>query len=314
MDMLLNRGASLAGALAGLGAALLFLGLLGLAWQVYERVRLFGSGRPSAQRSLGDYRSAVAANRITGRPILPKALRAALSVLRKPSPATILPPAAGAVMAALSGDGILGTYLVLLGVALAFYLAYRQTLLYHQRVGDDVRRLIDAFAALYMVNPATFAALNLATRRLGPGTGRSAVREATEGAVREYDASRDAHQALARLYAVGDPYLSRFALILAQAGEQGTDEIARLVADLARRLRARWTTRLTAQGVFSAVRGTLTVVAGAVAAAACAAAVIPMWRDAYVARRPMYIGLTLVASLAAVYFDRKMRLDEEALL
>jgi hypothetical protein len=33
-----------------------------------------------------------------------------------------------------------------------------------------------------------------------------------------------------------------------------------------------------------------------------------------VARRPMYIGLTLVASLAAVYFDRKMRLDEEALL
>ena len=310
MDVLLNRGASLAGALAGLGAALLFLGLLGLAWQVYERVRLFGTGRPSAQRSLGDYRSAVAANRNTRRPILPKALRAALSVLRKPSPAVILPPAAGAVMAALSGDGILGTYLVLLGLGLALYLAYRQTLLYHQRVGDDVRRLIDAFAALYVVNPATFAALGLATRRLGPGI----LREATEGAVREYGATRDAHQALARLYAVGDPYLSRFALILAQAGEQGTDEIARLVADLARRLRARWTTRLTAQGVFSAVRGTLTVVAGAVAAAACAAAVIPMWRDAYVARRPMYIGLTLVASLAAVYFDRKMRLDEEALL
>ena len=310
MDMLLSRGASLAGVLAGLGAGLLFLGLLGMIWQVYGRVRLFGSGRPSAQRSLGDYRSAVAANRNTGRPILPKALRAALSVLRKPSLATILPPAAGSVMAALSGDGILGTYLVLLGLALALYLAYRQTLLYHQRVGDDVRRLIDAFAALYVVNPATFAALNLATRRLGPGV----LSEAAEGAVREYGATRDAHQALARLYAVGDPYLSRFALILAQAGEQGTDEIARLVADLARRLRARWTTRLTAQGVFSAVRGTLTVVAGAVAAAACAAAVIPLWHEAYVARRPMYIGLTLVAALAAVYFDRKMRLDEEALL
>jgi hypothetical protein len=310
MDALLNQGAVLAGGLAGLGAALLFLGLLGLAWQVYERARLLASGDSVARRTLADYRSAASASRAGGRVILPKPLRAALSALRKPSLATIVPPAAGAIMAALSGDAILGTYLVLLGVALALYLAYRQTLLYHQRVGDDVRRLIDAFAALYVVNPATFAALDLATNRLGAGI----LKEVTEGAVREYGATRDAHQALARLYAVGDPYLSRFALILAQAGEQGTDEIARLVADLARRLRLRWTTRLTAQGVFSAVRGTLTVVAGAVAAAAGAAAVAPLWRDAYVARRPMYIALTLVASLAAVYFDRKMRLDEEALL
>ncbi len=310
MDTLLSRGAILAGALAGLGAALLCLGTLGLAWRLYRRVRMLGLGQRPEQRSLADYQSALAARRTAGQPILARAWRAALSVLRRPSLATIVPPAVGAVMAVLSGDAILGTYLVLLGIALAFYLAYRQTLLYHQRVGDDVRRLIDAFAALYAVNPATFAALDLANNRLGPGV----LREATESAVREYGATRDAHQALARLYAVGDPYLGRFALILTQAGEQGTDEIARLVADLGRRLRARWTTRLTAQGVFSAVRGTLTVVAGAVAAAAGAAAVAPLWRDAYVARRPMYIGLTLVAALAAVYFDRKMRLDEEALL
>ncbi len=309
MDAVLSRGALLAGGLAGLGASFLFLALLGLAWQIRDRVRMLAGGA-TVRRTLADYRSAELGGRVRSWVILPKPLRAALSVLRKPSPATIVPPAAGAVMAALSGDAILGTYLVLLSLGLALYLAYRQTQFYHQRVGDDVRRLIDAFAALYVVNPATFAALDLATRRLGPGV----LKEATESAVREYGATRDAQQALARLYAVGDPYLSRFALILAQAGEQGTDEIARLVADLARRLRVRWTTRLTAQGVFSAVRGTLTVVAGAVAAAACAAAVIPMWRDAYIARRPMYIVLTLVASLAAVYFDRKMRLDEEALL
>jgi uncharacterized protein YoaH (UPF0181 family) len=225
MDAALSQGATLAGLLAGLGAALLFLALVGLAAQVHKRVRLLSAGRSAARRTLADYQSAASASRTAGRPILPKPLRAALSVLRRPSPATIVPPAAGAVMAVLCGDGILGTYLVLLGAGLALYLAYRQTLLYHQRVGDDVHRLIDAFAALYVVNPATFAALELAMNRLGAGI----LKEATEGAVREYGATRDAQGALARLYAVGDPYLSRFALILAQAGEQGTDEIARLV-------------------------------------------------------------------------------------
>jgi hypothetical protein len=254
---------------------------------------------------------------------LPPALRTALAVLRRPNPVIALPAAMGFVAALFSRDLLISPHLLLLGLAASLYLAYRQGLAERQRVGDQVRRLLEAYVGLYRVNPTPFATLALAAEHVPAGP----VREAVLAAVQHYDATRDARGALAsllpaaaaagRLMAVRDPYLARFALVLGQAGEQSPGEILNLLSDLQARLRRRWLTRLNAQGVFAALRGTLAVLVGAAAVVTSVGATVPLWRGIHTAsngRRLFFIALTTVAFLVAAYFDRRMRLDEEALL
>lgn len=239
--------------------------------------------------------------------------RAILAELVQPrSPLILLPVAATAVMAALSRDPILGGHLIFLGCGMAVYLAYRQVLGHRRRVADDVKDLIEAFVSMYRVMPSTFTALELAAEHVQPGL----VRNATLEAVRRYRTTRDPHQALRSLYQVRDPYLRRFAMILDHAGEQGGAEVHRLIQDLSDRLRRRWLTRLAARGAFASVRSTMMVLAGAAVAVIGAVAIVPLWRSVYVdgGRRLMYIVLSTVALAAVAYFDRRMGLDEEALL
>jgi hypothetical protein len=217
------------------------------------------------------------------------------------------------LLAGLVRDALLSPYLTLLGVATTLYLAYRQTLHARQEVSDEVRRLVDAFVGLYRVNPTTFTTLALAAEHVKAGL----VRDAALAAVRHYEATRDTHAALQKLLAVADPYLVRFVLILDQAGEQGPAEIAGLLADLQGRLRRRWTTRLAAQGVFAALRGTLVVLVGAAAVVTAVGVTIPLWREVHTSSagsRALFVLLTSLAGGAAAFFDRRMRLDEETLL
>jgi hypothetical protein len=263
------------------------------------------SGRRTA--ALRAYRPRASAERL----VLPPALQATLAVLRQPSPLLIVPAVGGLALAAR--DGLLAPYLLALGAAASLYLAYRQTLRARQGVSDEVRRLVDAFVGLYRVNPTTFTTLALAAEHVKSGP----VQDAALAAVRHYEATREVHTALARLAAVHDPYLARFVLILDQAGEQGPREIAGLLADLQGRLRRRWTTRLAAQGVFAALRGTLVVLVGAAAAVTAVGVTVPLWQEMHTSSagsRALFVLLTGLAFGAAAFFDRRMRLDEETLL
>ena len=269
-----------------------------------------GGGRARIRAALGTYRPGHgAAERLD----LPLAVRATLAVLRRPSPLLVLPAVGGWLLGFLARDVLFSPYLVLLGLAASLHLAYRQTLRALQGVSDEVRRLVDAFSGLYRVNPTTFTTLALAAEHLPPGP----VRQAALGAVRHYEATRDIHAALKCLLAVRDPYLVRFVLVLDQAGEQGPTEIAGLLDDLRGRLRRRWTTRLAAQGVFAALRGTLLVLLGAAAATTAIGMTVPLWREIHAGSaggRALFLVLTSLAFGAAAFFDRRMRLDEETLL
>ena len=244
---------------------------------------------------------------------MPAAVAATLTVFRRPAPFILLPVVGSLLLAGLARDALLSTYLTLLGGVTTLYLAYRQTLAARQGVSDEVRRLVDAFVGLYRVNPTTFTTLALAAEHVQAGP----VRAAALAAVRHYETTRDTHAALARLAGVRDPYLGRFVLVLDQAGEQGPAEIAGLLDDLRGRLRRRWTTRLAAQGVFAAIRGTLLVLIGAAAVVTAVGVTVPLWREVHTASaggRMLFIALTSVAFAAAAFFDRRMRLDEETLL
>jgi len=245
--------------------------------------------------------------------VLPPTLHATLAILRRPQPLLLVPASGGVLLAALSRDPLFLPFLALLGLSVTLYLAYRQTLAAQQGISDEVRRLVDAFVGLYRVNPTTFTTLALAAEHVQAGP----VRTAALAAVRHYEATRDTHAALARLAAVRDPYLGRFVLVLDQAGEQGPTEIAGLLDDLAGRLRRRWTTRLAAQGVFAALRGTLVVLLSAAVATTAVGMTVPLWREMHTASagsRALFLVLTSVAFAAAAFFDRRMRLDEETLL
>jgi len=245
--------------------------------------------------------------------VLPPVLHATLASLRRPKPLLLVPAAGGVVLAALSRDPLFWPFLTLLGLGVTLYLAYRQTLAAQQGISDEVRRLVDAFVGLYRVNPTTFTTLGLAAEHVPAGP----VCAAALAAVRHYETTRDTHAALAKLAAVRDPYLGRFVLVLDQAGEQGPTEIAGLLVDLQARLRRRWTTRLAAQGVFAAIRSTLVVLVGAAAAVTGVGVTVPLWRGIHTGsagNRALFMVLTTVAFLAAAFFDRRMRLDEETLL
>jgi len=267
-------------------------------------------GQARIRAALGAYRPGRgAAERLD----LPSAVQATLVVLRRPAPFIVLPAVGGWLLGILARDVVFSAYLVLLGLGASLYLAYRQTLRARQGVSDAVRRLVDAFVGLYRVNPTTFTTLGLAAEHVPTG----GVRDAALAAVRHYAATRDTHAALQRLLVVPDPYLVRFVLVLDQAGEQGPTEIAGLLADLAGRLRRRWTTRLAAQGVFAALRSTLVVLLGAAVATTAVGMTVPLWRELHTASagsRALFLALTSVAFAAAAFFDRRMRLDEETLL
>jgi hypothetical protein len=296
------------------GAAALGLGyaVVDTTLGLLARARTLGLGTGQAGRLgtvLRAYRPPVPTERV----VLPVALAATLTVLRRPAPLILLPVAGSLLLAGLARDALLSSYLTLLGVGTTLYLAYRQTLQARQGVSDEVRRLVDAFVGLYRVNPTTFTTLALAAEHVKAGL----VHDAALAAVRHYEATRDTHAALQKLLPVADPYLVRFVLVLDQAGEQGPAEIGRLLEDLQGRLRRRWTTRLAAQGVFAAIRGTLVVLVGAAAAVSAVGVTIPLWREIHTASagsRTLFIALTSVAFAAAAFFDRRMRLDEETLL
>jgi hypothetical protein len=267
-------------------------------------------GRGRVRAALGAYRPGrQGAERLE----LPPAVQATLAVLRRPSPLILLPVMGGWLLGIVARDVVFSPYLVLLGLGATLYLAYRQTLRARQSVSDEVRRLVDAFVGLYRVNPTTFTTLGLAAEHVPAGW----VRDAAAAAVRHYEATRDTHEALKRLLVVPDPYLVRFVLVLDQAGEQGPTEIAGLLDDLAGRLRRRWTTRLAAQGVFAALRSTLVVLLGAAVATMAVGVTVPLWREMHAGSagsRALFLALTSVAFVAAAFFDRRMRLDEETLL
>lgn len=302
----------LVGLLVGVAALGLGYAAGDAAQSVVARARALGLGSGQAGRrraALRAYRPTAPAERV----VLPSAFYATLAVLRRPSPSGLLPVAGSLLLAGLARDALLSAYLFGLGAGITLYLAYRQTLQHRQEVNDEVRRLVDAFVGLYRVNPTTFTTLALAAEHVQP----SPVRAAALSAVRHYEATRDTHAALQKLLAVRDPYLVRFALVLDQAGEQGPAEIGRLLDDLRGRLRRRWTTRLAAQGVFAAIRGTLLVMVGAAAVVTAAGVTIPLWREIHTSSagsRALFIALTSVAFAAAAFFDRRMRLDEETLL
>jgi hypothetical protein len=296
------------------GAAALGLGyaVVDAALSLVARARALGLGVGQAGRLgavLRAYRPAMQAERVA----MPAAVAATLTVFRRPAPFILLPVVGSLLLAGLARDALLSTYLTLLGGVTTLYLAYRQTLAARQGVSDEVRRLVDAFVGLYRVNPTTFTTLALAAEHVQAGP----VRAAALAAVRHYETTRDTHAALARLAGVRDPYLGRFVLVLDQAGEQGPAEIAGLLDDLRGRLRRRWTTRLAAQGVFAAIRGTLLVLIGAAAVVTAVGVTVPLWREVHTASaggRMLFIALTSVACAAAAFFDRRMRLDEETLL
>jgi hypothetical protein len=302
----------LIGLLVGVAALGLGYAAVDATLGVVARARALGlGGGPAGRRraALRAYRPPTVAERV----VLPPALAATLTVLRRPAPLILLPVVGSLLLAGLARDALLAAYLTVLGVGTTLYLAYRQTLRAQQGVSDAVRRLVDAFVGLYRVNPTTFTTLALAAAHVQAGL----VRDAALAAVRHYEATRDTHAALQKLLAVRDPYLVRFALVLDQAGEQGPAEIARLLADLRGRLRRRWTTRLAAQGVFAAIRGTLVVLVGAAAAVTAVGVTMPLWREIHTdsaGSRALFIGLTSSAFVAAAFFDRRMRLDEETLL
>lgn len=302
----------LIGLLAGAAAVGLGYAIVDATLTLVARARAlgWGQGRPGRLRAaLRAYRAPAPAERLE----LPAGVQATLAVLRRPAPVSVAPVVGGWLLGILARDVVFSPYLALLGLSASLYLAYRQTLRARQGVSDEVRRLVDAFVGLYRVNPTTFTTLALAAEHAPGGP----VRDAALAAVRHYEATRDTHAALRRLLAVGDPYLARFVLVLDQAGEQGPAEIAGLLADLAGRLRRRWTTRLAAQGVFAALRGTLVVLLGAAVVTTAVGVTVPLWRELHLASagsRALFSALTSVAFAAAAFFDRRMRLDEETLL
>jgi len=298
--------------LAAVGTLLLFWGGVFLVQAVANRLSVVRYNRSLAARITG-FRDPSTVGERFSLPQLPPSVMYILRALRHPSPQTLILVGAAVVIGGLIRDIYLATYLLFVGATLAAYMVYRQYMNERRQVADHVKEMLEIFISFYRINQSTFDAFERTLRYVSKGP----LKEAMEEAIRTFHTTRDPQRALDRLIQVDDVMLNHLVLLLSAAEGKGSEEMIRLLDSLAERARQRWQVRLKAQGIFASLRITLLVLAGALAAGMAAPAFIPLWRTAFTGGtfgRVLYMVLGLAGLGGGIYFDWRMRRDEEALL
>jgi Flp pilus assembly protein TadB len=224
-----------------------------------------------------------------------------------------LPGVAALLLAIPIRDVLLSPYLVLLGAGLTWFLGARHTRQTQAAISTQIRSLVVLFRSRYAVGASPFAVLAEIQDDLPPGPVAAAVRRA----VNAYGSTGSVATALAPLRDLHNPYLARLAMVLETSGAASTqaivDEVERIEDDLKERDRLAGQARAS----LALLKGTVRFLQAANLAAIVAAVVLPLWRDFFTStlqRRGTFLAATLFLTLASLYFDQEIALQEEKAL
>ncbi len=224
-----------------------------------------------------------------------------------------LPALGGVVLAVAVRDVLLSPYLALLGAGLTWFLRQQRTRKTQAAITNQVKALVVLFRSRFAVGESPFSVLVEIEDDLPKGAVAAAVRQA----VNTYQTSGSVEKALASLRGLHNPYLARLAMVLETSGSASTeaisDEVKRIEADLKARDRLAGQARAS----LALLKGTVRFLQAANLAAIVASVALPLWRDFFTStlqRRGTFLAATLFLTLASLYFDQEIGMQEEKAL
>lgn len=219
-----------------------------------------------------------------------------------------------AVKAALTGGILVAIFLVLMGLALYFYLWQRAASLAREQVTDAVGELVAAYYSAFLVVPTTFGALTEVVKTITDPYLKMAVQRALDA----FGAGKTAEDVLEQLdRQVQNPYLSQFVFILRHMSESNQTTILNSLRDLSERLDQRKRLKDRSRVTLALVSGTVRFLQAANGAVIAVAVLAPFWWNFYassVSRQMILVIGGTVALLGSWYFENQLTQLRERVL
>ena len=219
-----------------------------------------------------------------------------------------------AIKAVLTGGFLVAVFLLVVGMALYFYLGTRATSLAHEKVTDAVGELVAAYYSAHLIIPTVFGALSEALKtQTNP-----ILYAAVERALAAFGTGKLTEEVLDQLeHEIQNPYLSQFAFILRHASESNQKEILNTLRELGNRLDQRKRLKDRSKVALALVSGTVRFLQAANGAVMALAVLAPFWWDFYsssISRQALLMIGGTIAILGSWYFENQlMQLRERVL-
>ena len=219
-----------------------------------------------------------------------------------------------AIKAVLTGGFLVAVFLLVVGMALYFYLGTRATSLAHEKVTDAVGELVTAYYSAHLIIPTVFGALSEALKTQSNPMLKSALARALAA----FGTGKLTEEVLDQLeQEVHNPYLSQFTFILRHASESNQKEILNTLRDLASRLEQRKRLKDRSKVALALVSGTVRFLQAANGAVMALAVLAPFWWDFYassISRQSLLMIGGTIALLGSWYFENQLTQLRERVL
>lgn len=228
----------------------------------------------------------------------------------------VLLAAAGglAAKAALTGGLLVAVYLVIVGIALYWYLGQHASAQSRAQISGAIGELVSTYYSAYLVVPTVFNALWEASQTITNVSLQLAVQRALDA----FGAGRTTEEALDQLVKeVPDPYVAQFAFILRHTSESNQSEILAALQSLSKRLDQRKRLKDRSRVALALVSGTVRFLQSANGAVISLAALAPFWWNFYassVSHQALLIIGATIALLGSWYFENQLQQLRERVL
>ncbi len=212
-----------------------------------------------------------------------------------------------AAKAALTGGLLVAVYLVLIGIALYWYLGQYASALSREQTSGGIGELVAAYYSSYLVSPTVFNALSEASKTISHPQLQAAVQRALDA----FGAGRTTEESLDQLVEeISDPYIAQFAFILRHTSESNQAEILAALQSLGRRLDQRQRLKDRSRVALALVSGTVRFLQSANGAVIALAVLAPFWWNFYASsishQAILIIGATITL-LGSWYFENQLQ-------
>lgn len=211
-----------------------------------------------------------------------------------------------ALKASVGGGVLVAIFLILIGLAMYFYLGQRAFSMARDQVTDAVGELIAAYYSAYLVIPTVFGALSEAIKTPVNLYLQNAVQHALDA----FGTGKTAEEVLEQLdREVQNPYLSQFIFILRHTSESNQKEILNTLRELSGRLDQRKRLKDRSRVALALVSGTVRFLQAANGAVMTLAVLAPFWWDFYsstVSRQALLMIGGVIALLGSWYFENQL--------
>lgn len=225
-----------------------------------------------------------------------------------------IPVPVAVLLAVLMHEGpLISVYAVVLGLAVAYYLARRSRQEAQIDVDEEIKTLVENFRSIYRIKPAIFAALEEARQKVG-----EPIRAYVTAAVETFYVTSSQRRAFSELRRRTDnPYLNQFVYVLERVDVARREAVLDALGDLIRRLRHRQELRRQTDIDLTAITIQTRIILFISLGIVFVIALVPGLRRVYTGSLRGQVGFVFVTSIGAYTayrIDRRVMALKERVL